>query len=72
MDTFIGMLLHTPWWVYLAFAYVIYAGLKAMRPRRVSFVRLLVPPAIFTVVSAFNVIGRMGDHVLYITPWSLA
>ncbi|HVN96415.1 MAG TPA: hypothetical protein VMT62_08300 [Syntrophorhabdaceae bacterium] len=72
METFIGILKHTPWWVFLAFVYVLYAGIKATRPRRVPMFRLLIPPCIFTLLSLYTLIGRIGDHVLYILPWGLA
>jgi hypothetical protein len=72
METFAGILVHTPWWVYLAFAYIIYAGIRATRPRRIPILRLLVPPCIFTLLSIHSLMGRVNDNSLYVMAWSIA
>jgi hypothetical protein len=43
----IGILLHTPWWVFVVFALLLALGIQALRPRVVSAWRLLVTPGIF-------------------------
>ena len=72
MGAFVDILLHTPWWVYPVFACVMYASIKATRPRRASLLRLLTPPFVFTVVSVSVVAARAGDDVRYVIPWGFA
>ncbi len=72
MENLIEILLHTPWWVYVVFAYIVYVGIKATQMRSVPVLRLFIVPAIFTVLSIHTVVGRIGDHLLYIMPWGIA
>jgi hypothetical protein len=43
------ILTHTPLWVFPLFAYLIWLGIKAMRPRTVTIWRSLIVPAVFIV-----------------------
>lgn len=42
-------LIHTPIWVFPLFAYLVWVGIKAMRPRTVTIWRSLIVPAVFIV-----------------------
>lgn len=72
MENFIEILLHTPWWVYVLFAYILYVGIKATKMRSVPVLQLFIAPAIFTILSIHTLIGRIGDHFLYLIPWGIA
>lgn len=43
------ILTHTPLWVFPLFAYLVWLGIKAMRPRTVTIGRSLIVPAVFIV-----------------------
>ena len=43
------ILIHTPIWVFPLFAYLVWLGIKAMRPRTVTIWRSLIVPAVFIV-----------------------
>lgn len=43
------ILIHTPLWVFPLFAYLVWLGIKAMRPRTVTIWRSLIVPAVFIV-----------------------
>jgi hypothetical protein len=72
MQNFIEILLHTPWWVYVLFGCVLYVGIKATKMRSVPVRQLFIGPSIFTVLSIYILVGRIGDHFLYIIPWGIA
>jgi hypothetical protein len=72
MENFLEILAHTPWWVYVLFAYILYVGIKAMNLRSVPVFQLFIAPGIFTILSIHTLAGRIGDHFLYIIPWCVA
>lgn len=72
MENFIEILLHTPWWVYVVFAYILYVGIKATKMRSVPVFQLFIAPSIFTILSLHTLVGRVTDHFWYIIPWGLA
>jgi uncharacterized protein DUF6622 len=49
MQFVIGVLTHTPVWVFVLFAYLVWQGIRSMQPRTQSIWRLLIVPAIFIV-----------------------
>ena len=44
-------LIHTPWWVYLLLAYLIFIGIKARKPSTVSIYKLAILPVVFLSLS---------------------
>ena len=44
-----GVLTHTPPWVFLLFAYLVWQGIRALQPRTQSIWRLMIVPLIFIV-----------------------
>jgi hypothetical protein len=72
MEHLFEILTHTPWWVYVLFAYILYVGITAMKLRSVPVFQLFIVPTIFTILSIHTLVGRIGDHLLYIIPWALA
>ena len=51
---------HTPYWVFIVFAVILYFGVAACKPNRMSRLRILLLPAVFTVVSIYGVVANYG------------
>jgi hypothetical protein len=60
MDAIIAALKHTPWWVFLIFAFVMARGVTALRTRTVEISRLAIIPVIFAVWGAYNLFNLFG------------
>jgi hypothetical protein len=56
----ISILRGTPWWVFLLAAVLVWLGLRALRPRVTTVVRVLVTPAVFITwgLASLTVGGR--------------
>ncbi len=54
IETIRQAIIHTPVWVWPAFALLILLGLRRMRPREISLSRLIVLPAVFLALSAYS------------------
>ena len=62
--------IHTPWWVYLLFAYLIKVGIQASKMRVVSLKKLFIIPAIFTFMSVHTLIASFNVSAFTISAWS--
>jgi len=60
------ILVHTPPWVWILFAYLVWQGIKSMQPRTVPIWRALIVPVVF-IVWGISRIG-FGQHD---TQWPL-
>ena len=49
-------LIHTPWWVYLLFLYLLKVGFDATKTRVVSLKKLFILPSIFLTISINSLI----------------
>jgi len=49
MQFAVGIITHTPLWAWLLLAYLVWQGIKAMRPQTTTIWRALIVPAIFIV-----------------------
>ena len=49
MQFAIGIITHTPVWVWILLAYLVWQGIKGMQPRTSTLWRALIVPAIFIV-----------------------
>ena len=60
MPMALGILRGTPWWVFLLAALLVWLGVRALRPRVTSVVRVLITPAVFVTwgVVSFVAGGR--------------
>jgi hypothetical protein len=72
METFIQILTHTPWWVFVLFAYLISRGVRAMRPADVSPYQLALIPALLTGWGLYDLTRRYGFDIAALAPWLLA
>jgi hypothetical protein len=61
-----SFLSHTPIWVFPLFAYLIWQGIKSLRPRTQPIWRLLIVPSFFVLWSLSRIIMRHYD-----SPWPL-
>lgn len=66
------ILIHTPPWVWLLLAYLVWQGIKAMRPRMVPIWRALIVPVVF-IVWGFSRIGfGQQDNAWPLVAWIAA
>ena len=60
MQFVIGVLTHTPPWVFALLAYLVWQGIKAMQPRTISIWRALIVPVVFIILGLSRI--GLGHH----------
>ena len=65
------VLIHTPIWVFPLFAYLVWLGVKARRPRTVTIWRSLIVPAVFIVWGLSRLLSRQ-DYAWPLVTWVAA
>src|SRR6266700_3424818 len=63
-------LIHTPLWVFPLFAYLVWQGIKATRPRTTTIWRSLIVPAIFIVWGLSRVLSGYQHGVGPLLSWT--
>jgi hypothetical protein len=71
VENLLEILEETPWWIYALFAYLLVTGYLSSKPRRISFSRILVLPAILVGWSLHHLLRHpdlpaMGLWALFI------
>ena len=66
------MLIHTPIWVFPLLAWLVWQGIKAMRPRTVTIWRSLIVPAVFIVWGLSRLLSRQQDLMWLLIAWLAA
>jgi Family of unknown function (DUF6622) len=66
------ILIHTPIWVFPLFAYLVWLGIKATRPRTVTIWRSLIVPAVFIVCGLSRLLSRQQDVMWPLVSWGAA
>lgn len=66
------ILAHTPVWVWVLLAFLIYRGVAAMQPREVSPSRILIIPAVFFVWGASGLLAGPSGSALAIALFVVA
>lgn len=69
METIFQALKGTPWWVYLLFFYLVYIGVRALKPTTMHIGKIFIIPLIFLFWSVWDLIVRFQggtDILLYI------
>src|SRR5438132_11999368 len=66
------VLIHTPLWVFPLFAYLVWLGIKAMRPRTTTIQRSLIVPAVFIIWGLSRLLSRQQDFVWPLLSWVVA
>ena len=64
-----GILSHTPVWVYVLFAVLVFFGFKQSKPRQVSQLMVIVLPVAMLVLSLAGVLSGFGIALLSIVFW---
>ena len=65
------ILIHTPLWVFPLFAYLVWQGIKATRPRTAPISRSLIVPAVFIVWGLSRLLSRQ-DYIWPLVSWITA
>ncbi|NMU93802.1 hypothetical protein HGQ98_31645 [Achromobacter ruhlandii] len=55
------ILRRTPLWVWALFAFLLYRGIRALRPRQVSVTRTFLLPVLFLVWALVSIHGEVTD-----------
>ena len=63
------VLIHTPLWVFPLFAYLVWQGVKAMRPRTTTVWRSLIVPAVFIALGLSRLLSRHQDFMWPLLSW---
>ncbi|MCG8710523.1 DUF1453 family protein [Brenneria sp. 4F2] len=72
MENYLIILRHTPSWVWVLLAYLIYAGIKARQPRRQSLPRLLLLPIVFLYWGASSILHTLAIREVAVAGFVLA
>src|SRR4051794_13844330 len=65
------VLIHTPLWAFALLAYLIWQGIKGMRPRTVTIWRSLIVPAVFIIWGLSRLLSRQ-DYAGPLVAWLAA
>ena len=66
------ILVHTPLWVFPLFAWLVWLGIKAMRPRTVTIWRSLIVPAVFIFWGLSRLFSRQQEVMWPLVSWLAA
>ena len=66
------ILTHTPPWVFVLFAYLVWQGIKAMQPRTTSIWRALIVPVVFTIWGISRIGFGHQDGAWPLVSWFVA
>lgn len=66
------ILTHTPIWVFPLFGYLVWLGIRAMRPRTVTIWRSLIVPTVFIVWGMSRLFARGQDAMWPLVSWFAA
>src|SRR5215471_6812872 len=69
MPSPLAILQHSPWWVYVLFAVLIWFGLRALRPRTLPIWRLMIVPAVFIGWGIASMLTQSRTSVFLIAVW---
>jgi hypothetical protein len=63
------ILIHTPVWVFPLFVYLVWLGVKGMRPRTTTIWRSLIVPAIFIIWGLSGLVSQSRNDALPLVAW---
>ena len=66
------ILIHTPIWVFPLFAYLVWQGIRAMRPRTTTIWRSLIVPAIFIIWGLSRLLSGYQHGAGPLVSWTMA
>lgn len=65
-------LAHTPIWVFLVLAYLLWQGIQSLRQRTLPLWRVLLVPALFIVSGVSRIVGSDSGRAEALLPWAAA
>jgi hypothetical protein len=65
------ILAHTPTWVFLVFAYLLWQGIQSLRDRTLPLWRILVVPALFIASGVSRIIESDSGGISTLVPWAV-
>jgi hypothetical protein len=65
----LGILTHTPLWVFALLAYLVWQGLLSLRPRTMQIWRLMIVPGVFIVMGLSRIALRPDDGLWPLLSW---
>ena len=71
MDFVTQTFIHTPWWVYVLFIYLVFIGIKAMKAGSVSIYKLIALPILFLILSLHTLYVEMALNIGIVFAWVL-
>jgi ABC-type amino acid transport system permease subunit len=72
MQAIIEIISRTPWWVWILFVFLLWIGLRALRPSTGPFWRLAILPLVFLVWGLQSLVSRYPIDAFSLGPWLLA
>ncbi len=63
---------HTPRWVFIVFALLLWLGAKQLLANRVSLLRVTIMPVAMAGLSMYGVLSAFGDSPMALTGWAAA
>ncbi|WP_441238389.1 DUF6622 family protein [Bradyrhizobium sp. 930_D9_N1_4] len=66
------ILIHTPVWVWMLFAYLVWQGVQAMQPRTTSIWRMLIVPVVFIAWGVSRIGFGHQDNAWPLVAWIAA
>jgi hypothetical protein len=60
MNTVSQFFIHTPWWVFALFVYLVWRGIRGLKPAEVSLPKLALVPVALTVWGSYELIRIYG------------
>jgi hypothetical protein len=61
--------IHTPWWVYVLFVYLVLRGMRGLKPGETTLTKLAVMPVAFTVWGGFELLRLYGMAADAVAIW---
>ncbi|PYE87397.1 DUF6622 family protein [Phyllobacterium leguminum] len=62
--SFATIIAHTPIWVWFLLAYLLYGGIKALQPREMTWLRMLLLPILFLVWGLYDIVTVLHHPIL--------
>jgi hypothetical protein len=72
LETIWQALVHTPWWVYVLFVYLMFVGFSATKTQVVPLTRVVILPIIFTWMSIETLTSTLSMTLFNVSAWIIA
>jgi hypothetical protein len=72
MNAVLPIIANTPLWVWALFAFLLFLGIRALRPATAPLWRVAILPTVFLVWGLYNLITLYGLSMPRAVPWAVA